>query len=142
MMALGSLAATSSISMPPAADAMKTLRPIDAVEHDAEVKLARDGQRLFDQQPLHGLAFGAGLMGDQLHAEHLGRQLAGFLRRLGELDAAALAAAAGMNLRFDDDAGGAVGKQAGAPRPAPLRGCRPSARAARLRHTSRRMAFP
>ena len=84
---------------------------IHAVEQHAEVKLARDGQRLFDQQPLHRLAFRAGLMRDQLHAEHLGRQLAGFLRRLGQLDAAALAAAAGMNLGFDDHAGRAVFKQ-------------------------------
>ena len=31
------------------------------------------------------------------------RELLGFVRRLGELDAAAFAAAAGVNLRLDDD---------------------------------------
>ena len=83
----------------------------DAVEHDAEVQLARDGQGLFDQQPLHDLALGPGLVRDQLHAQHLGCELGGFFRRFGELDAAALAAASGVNLRFDHDAGRALLKQ-------------------------------
>ena len=65
------MAATSSISMPPAAEAMKTGLPLRAVEHDAEVEFALDGQRLFDQQALHDAAFGAGLVRDQRHAEDL-----------------------------------------------------------------------
>ena len=31
---------------------------LHAVEHDAQVQFAFDGQRLFDQQPLHDAAFG------------------------------------------------------------------------------------
>ena len=50
-------------------------------------------------------------MRDQLHAENvLGVQL-GLLAGAGHLDAAALAAAAGVNLRLDDDARGALGKE-------------------------------
>ncbi len=84
---------------------------VAAVEHDAEIQLARDGQRLFDQQPLHLLAFGPGLVRDQRHAEHLARQLGGFFRRLGDLHAAALAAPAGVDLRLDHDSGCAFVEQ-------------------------------
>ena len=97
--------------MPPAADAMKTLRPILAIEHDAEVELARDGQRLFDQQALDLLALRAGLVRDQLHAQHLVGELGGLFGRLGHLHAAALAASAGVDLRFDYDSGGAIVEQ-------------------------------
>jgi hypothetical protein len=38
---------------------------LDAVQHDAEVQLALDGQRLFDQQALHDAAFRAGLVRHQ-----------------------------------------------------------------------------
>ena len=76
MIASGSFAATSSISMPPAADAMNTVASVGAVEHDAEIQFARDGQRLFNQQPLHLLALGPGLVRDQRHAQHLLGQLA------------------------------------------------------------------
>ena len=40
-------------------------------------------------------------MGDQILAEHLTGARRGLVRGLDHLDAAALAAAAGMNLRFD-----------------------------------------
>ena len=50
-------------------------------------------------------------MGHQIHAQHLGGQLSGFVGRLGNLDAAALAAASGVNLRLDDNAGCAVVEQ-------------------------------
>ena len=46
-------------------------------------------------------------MRDEHHAEHLGRDLFCFLGRFGELYAAAFAAAAGVDLRFDDDDVGA-----------------------------------
>ena len=46
-------------------------------------------------------------MRDELHADHLRAIFSASLRRLGELDAAAFAAAAGMNLRLDDDDAGA-----------------------------------
>ena len=57
--------------MPPAAEAMNTLRPVAAIEHDAEIEFAGDGQRLFDQQSLNLLAFGTGLVRYQIHAQHL-----------------------------------------------------------------------
>ena len=87
-----------------------------AVEHDAQVQLAFDGRRLFDQQPLHLLALRPGLVRDQLHAEDLLRCILRFLQGLGHLDAAALAAAAGVDLRLDHDALGAAGKQPSWPR--------------------------
>ena len=90
---------------------MNTLRPLRAVEHDAEIQLARDGQRLFDQQPLHLLALGAGLVRDQRHAQHLLGQFNGLFRRLGDLHAAALAAASGVNLRLHHDSGCAFVEQ-------------------------------
>ncbi len=81
---------------------------VAAVEHDAEIQLARDGQRLFDQQTLHLLALGPGLVRDQRHAEHLGGNLSGLLHRLGDLHAAALATPAGVNLRLDYNSGCAI----------------------------------
>ena len=76
-----------------------------------EVQLAVDGRGLFDQQPLHLLALRAGLVGHQRHAENvLGVQL-GVLAGAGHFHAAALAAASGVNLRLDHDAGSALGKQ-------------------------------
>ena len=51
-----------------------------AIEHDTEIEFARNRQRLFDQQPLHFLAFGPSLMGDQIHAEDFARQFGGFFR--------------------------------------------------------------
>ncbi len=87
--------------MPPAAEAMNTGLPCIAVEHDAEIEFAFDGQRLFDQQALHHAAFGPGLVRDQRHAEDLARDLGGLARQsLRDFDAAALAAAAGVDLRF------------------------------------------
>ena len=47
--------------------------------------------------------FGTGLVRDERHAVDLIRQLVGLGGIRGELDAAALASAAGMNLRFHDD---------------------------------------
>src|SRR5581483_3784185 len=75
-----------------------------AVHHDAQVKLPFDGQRFFDEQAANVFAFGAGLVRDQPHAEHLRRDGAGFLRGPGDLDAAALAASASVDLRLHHDA--------------------------------------
>ena len=41
-------------------------------------------------------------MGDERHTDHLLRDRFGFVGRPGELDAAALSAAAGVDLRLDD----------------------------------------
>jgi hypothetical protein len=78
-----------------------------AVEQHAQVELALHLEALFDQDASHNPPFGAGLMGDERHAEHLDREVFGLVRRLGQLDAAALAAAAGVDLRLDDDDRGA-----------------------------------
>ena len=55
----------------------------------------------FDQQVADLLAFRTGLVGDQLHAENLAGVFAHLFERLGDLDAAALAAAASVNLGLD-----------------------------------------
>ena len=89
--------------MPPSWLAMMTGRPAARSIDDAEVQLARNRQALLDEQPRHLAALGACLMRDELHAVDLVRQRVGLGRVRGELDAAALAAAARVNLRFDDD---------------------------------------
>ena len=82
-----------------------------AIEHDAQVKLAVDSRSLLDQQPLHLLPLRPGLVRNQLHAEDvLGVQL-GVFAGARHFHAAALAAAAGMNLRFHHHAACALGKQ-------------------------------
>ncbi len=83
---------------------MNTGLPMRAIQHDAEIQLSCDRQRLFHQQALHDAALGPGLVRDQPHAQHLFRDLDGFRRVLRYLDAAAFPAPAGMNLRFDDHA--------------------------------------
>jgi len=75
-----------------------------AVERDAEVQLAIDVERLFDEHLPHLAAFGAGLVRDEGHPDHLLGQVGCFVRVLRELDAAAFAAAAGVDLRLDDHA--------------------------------------
>ncbi len=91
---------------------MKTSLRFGAVEHDAEIELAIDGRSLFDEQALHLLSLRAGLVRDELHAEDLLGVLLGLGEVLRHLDAAAFAATAGVDLRLDDDAFGAVGEEA------------------------------
>src|SRR6185369_16192057 len=78
-----------------------------AVGEDGEVVLLLDVGAFLDQEAPHLLPLRPGLVGDELHAE----DLAGELRHLGlrarELDAAALAATAGVDLRLDDPDGAA-----------------------------------
>ena len=76
-----------------------------AIDEDSEIEFFFDRQSFFDQQAAHDAAFGPGLVRDQSHAEHFGGEFAGFVHRFGDLDPAALAAASGMDLRFDDNAG-------------------------------------
>jgi hypothetical protein len=61
------------------------------------------------------LSGGPGLIGDELHADQILGRFFGRLGVLHHLDAAALAAAASMDLRFDDDhaAAEALGDLAG-----------------------------
>ena len=74
-----------------------------AVHQDAQVQLALDVLALFDEQALHQAAFRAGLRRDQRHAQNLGGELLRFVHRARQLDAAALAAPAGVNLRLHHD---------------------------------------
>ena len=66
-----------------------------------------DREALLDEQALDLLALGAGLRRDELHAEDLLDRGLGVGPGLRDLDAAALAAAAGVDLRLDDDDVGA-----------------------------------
>src|ERR1019366_1478556 len=83
----------------------------DAVEDNAEIKFAVDAGGLFDQQPLDFLAMRPGLMRDQRHAENLLCVEFGLLAGAGHFDAAAFAAASGVDLRLDDHAASALGKE-------------------------------
>src|SRR5690606_12692922 len=69
-----------------------------AVGQNGNVVFLLDVSAVFDQQTTNLLAFRTGLVRDQLHAEDLGGLGADFVQRLGNLDAAALAATAGVNL--------------------------------------------
>ncbi len=73
-----------------------------AIDDHADVELLADVGAFLDQQPAHLLPAGAGLVGDELHPEDLARELAHLVDRLRDLDAAALAASAGVDLRLDD----------------------------------------
>ncbi len=72
-----------------------------AVDDHADVELLLDVGALLDQQPAHLLPAGAGLVRDELHAEDLAGALLHLVERVRELDAAALAAAARVDLRLD-----------------------------------------
>ena len=74
-----------------------------AVDEEREVELAVDLRARLDVEPLHDLALGAGLLGDEPHADHVGRGLLRLLGRLHDLDAAGLAAAARVHLRLHHD---------------------------------------
>jgi len=71
------------------------------VSQGSDVVFVLDVGAFLDQEVAHLLAFGAGLVGDQLHAEDLGRVLAHFVQRLGDLDTTALAATASVDLGLD-----------------------------------------
>jgi hypothetical protein len=73
-------------------------RPVD--QH-AEIQLAPDVGPVLDVDALDLLALRPGLRGDQPHAEHRLGRLLGLVDGLHHLDAAALAAAAGVDLRLD-----------------------------------------
>ena len=74
-----------------------------AVDEDAEIQLTSDVKPLLDEHTGHLPALGPGLMGHQVHAEHLSGQLLGFVRRPRELDATSLAAATRVDLRLHDN---------------------------------------
>src|SRR5204863_6675943 len=74
----------------------------DAVDDHPQVELAVYPARPFDQHALHALACVAGLRRDERRANHLVGQVRDLPDRVGELHAATLAAAAGVDLRLDD----------------------------------------
>ena len=94
----GSLAATSSMSMPPDCDAITACCATRPIEGDREVELPVDRRGLLDQHLEDLDALGRGLRRLEHHAEDLlGRRLrpGGIV---GQLDPAALAAAARVHL--------------------------------------------
>ena len=78
-----------------------------AIDQEAQIQLALDLQAFLDEHASDLPAFRAGLVRDERHADHLFRQALGFVGRFRQLDAAALAAAARMDLRLHDDDAGA-----------------------------------
>ena len=89
--------------MPPSWLAMMTGRPAARSTTMPEVQLARNRQALLDEQPGHLAPFGTGLVRHERHAVNLIGELVGVSRILRELDAAALAPSARVNLCFHDD---------------------------------------
>ena len=73
------------------------------IEQQAHVQLALDLEAFLDQHARDDAAFGAGLVRDQTHADHVARDADRLVRAPRELHAAALAPSAGMDLRLDDD---------------------------------------
>ena len=73
-----------------------------AVGEHGDVVLLLDVGAFLDQQAAHLLALRPGLVGDELHAEDLAGELRDLGLRARQLDAAALAAAAGVDLRLHD----------------------------------------
>ena len=67
-----------------------------------EVELGVDVEGLFDEDLLDLLALFAGLRRDEPHAENLTGEPLGFVGRRSDLDAAALAASASVDLGLDD----------------------------------------
>src|SRR5574343_332121 len=72
-----------------------------AVGQRSNVVFVLDVGAFFDQQVTNLLAFRAGLMRDQLHAENLAGVFANFFQRGCDLDATALATATCVNLGLD-----------------------------------------
>ena len=72
-----------------------------AIENDAEIQLALHLKAFFNQHPANHAPSGSGLMRDERHPEHVARDAFGLVCRARQLDAAAFAATAGMNLRLD-----------------------------------------
>ena len=71
-----------------------------AIDQEGDVELVKDVAAFFDQHALDDLAFRAGLVGDEGHAEHVAGVLFHLVGALGDLHPAALAAAAGVDLRL------------------------------------------
>ena len=73
------------------------------VDGDGEVDLLVDVDRFLDKDGVHRQALRARLVGDHRHPDDLRRDLLRLGGVVGDLDAAGLAARAGVRLRLDDD---------------------------------------
>ena len=103
------------------------------VENEAEVNFALERFGDLDIDPLHDLALGAGLIGDERFAEEFRCRRPHFVISFAELDAARLAAAAGMNLSLHGpmpaaELGGAIDRLIGTVGDCPMRRCHPEIR--------------
>src|SRR6185436_13754017 len=78
-----------------------------AVDQHREIELLLDRRAVLDVEPVDLLALRAGLRRDESCAEDAGRFLLDVLDRLDHLDAARLAAPAGMDLRLHHPHGAA-----------------------------------
>jgi hypothetical protein len=78
-----------------------------AVGHQRDVVLLLDVGAVFDVQAAHLLAFGAGLVRLELHAQDFAGHALDVVDGLGHLHAAALAAATGVDLGLDHPHGAA-----------------------------------
>ena len=100
-MSSGFSRATCSISTPPRAEAMNATDFVRAIDEHRQIQLLGDVGRFADQHAVHRQRAAAGLIRLHLRAEHLRRGGFRFVRRLHQLHAAGLAAAAGVDLRLD-----------------------------------------
>ena len=107
----GVFAATSSMSMPPSGLAIRIGRAAPRSRISARYSSRAMPSPSSTKHAGHDAAFGSGLVRLQRHADHVERDPLGLVGVLRQLHAAALAAAAGMNLRLDDD--GAAAEAAG-----------------------------
>ena len=112
--------------------------PARVVDDHAEVELALDRDLLLDEHGAHRQALRPGLVRHQLHPDDLRGRLARLVRRVRELDAAALAAAR----RRAPAPSRRPCRRAPRRSPSPRRACRRRAPAARARRTSRAAPWP
>ena len=78
-----------------------------AVGDQRHIQFVLDVGAVFDVEATHFLAFGAGLVGLELHAQDFTGQALDVVNRLGHLDATALATATGVDLGLDNPHGAA-----------------------------------
>ncbi len=100
----GVSAATSSMFMPPAREAIISTRRVRAVDQGAEIQFLGDIGGFFDQDIADRQPFGAGLLGHDAVAEHPFGFALDLFRRVDQDDAAGLAATTGVRLCLDHPA--------------------------------------
>ena len=99
----GVSSATFSISMPPSGLTMSTSRSVARSRTMPEVELALDLEALLDEHALHLLPAGPVWWVTSCMPRIFSAAACASSGALDDLDAAALAAAAGVDLRLDDD---------------------------------------